>query len=132
MVVTSRACVLPWRLFFLTVKREIAKKKNENTVNGKNLGVRRQQLVFAGFIHLKLETGNVSGKVPDPFWASRIRIRNYSYGSGSFHQQAKSQDNSLFLLFSDFSITNQIQGRVLILTVRTVPVPDYFDLLYDR
>ncbi len=36
------------------------------------------------------------------FWAFRIRIRNYLYGSVSFHQQAKKQGKPWFPLFCDF------------------------------
>ncbi len=43
------------------------------------------------------------------FWASRTWIRDYLYGSGSFHQQVKkNQDQPWFLLFChfcDFSVT---------------------------
>ncbi len=43
----------PGGVFSNRQKREIAKNKNENTVNGKNLGV-RCQLVLAGFVHLEV------------------------------------------------------------------------------
>ncbi len=33
------------------------------------------------------------------FWASRIRIRNYLYGYGSFHQQARKLRNYSFMTF---------------------------------
>jgi hypothetical protein len=35
---------------------------------------------------------SVLRSVPDLYAVSRIRIRNYLYGSGSFHQQAKNLD----------------------------------------
>ncbi len=41
--------------------------------------------------------GSVSESVePLCFWASRIRIRQYLYGSGSFHQQGKKVRKTLF------------------------------------
>ncbi len=58
--------------------------------------------------------GSVSGSVGSLcFWASRIRIRHYLYGSGSFHQQGKKVRKTLiftnlWILFDFSSLKNKV------------------------
>jgi hypothetical protein len=101
-----RGAVIDWRLKSALAAAGLAPASSPACGSAPALRRRTKLLFFVSGSAWKwcsnTKYGQCCGSGSVSFWASWIRIRQYLYGSGSFHYQAENERKPWFLLFSDF------------------------------